>query len=400
MSEERRLHPHWLDHAGLRRLTGALRRAGHDVWFVGGAVRDAALGHHVERPDVDMTTDARPEEVTAIARQAGFKVVPTGIEHGTVTVIADDLPVEITTLREDIETDGRHAKVVFGTSLEADARRRDFTINALYLTPDGRLIDPVGGLGDIAARRIRFIGDPRQRIREDYLRILRLFRMFARFGDPERGLDAAALAAAAELAEGLARISPERIGQEMRKLLAASDPVPAVRAMERAGVLARILPGASAEGLARLVAAEKTLGLAPDPVRRLAALGGEDPVRRLRLSRREARALERMAEGAASGLSALALGYRLGERNAIGALLLRHAREGSVPEREDLEALKRGAATRFPLRGRDLLSLAEGPALGRLLARLEDAFIASGLSLDRDALMALARSFAAEEETK
>ena len=400
MSEEHRLHPHWLDHPGLRRLTEALRRAGHDVWFVGGAVRDAALGRETARPDIDMTTDARPEEVMAVARQTGFKVVPTGIEHGTVTVIAGDLPVEITTLRQDVETDGRHAKVVFGTSLEDDARRRDFTINALYLTPEGRLVDPVGGLADIAARRIRFIGDPRRRIREDYLRILRLFRMFAHFGDPERGLDAAALRAAAELADGLARISPERIGQEMRKLLAAPDPVPAVRAMKEAGILERILPGASAERLARLVAIEKILGIAPDPVRRLAALGGDDPVRRLRLSRREARSLARMAEGAASGLSAAALGYRLGEADGLCALLLRHACDGSVPCREALAALRRGAAAHFPLKGRDLLSLAEGPALGRLLARLEDAFIASDFTLDRDALMARAHSLAEEGKAK
>ncbi|MEO0762949.1 MAG: CCA tRNA nucleotidyltransferase, partial [Pseudomonadota bacterium] len=239
---------------------------------VGGAVRDGLMGRDVG--DIDLATPLRPEAVVAALEAAGLKAIPTGIDHGTVTAVAEGAAFEITTFRADVETDGRRAVVRFAEDLAADAGRRDFTINALYATADGRVIDPLGGLPDLDARRLRFIGDPAERIREDYLRILRFFR-FTAWLDTD-GIDAEGLAAAAAHAEGIERLARERVGHEMRRLLAAPDPAPAVAAMAACGVLMRCLPGAEPAGLAPLVHLEAAAGRAPDWRLRLAALGAPD----------------------------------------------------------------------------------------------------------------------------
>jgi len=239
-----------------------------------------------------------------LAEAAGLKPVPTGIDHGTVTVVSDGKPHEVTTFREDVDTFGRHAEVAFGSDLQADARRRDFTMNALYAQPDGTVIDPLGGMDDLAARRVRFIGDAAARIAEDYLRILRFFRFHAHYGDPASGLDADALAACAANLDGLDGLSRERVGAEMRKLLSAPDPAPAAAAMQAAGVLAIVLPGADTRALAPLVHLEDRTTTPPDAIRRLAALGGADVAERLRLSRAEAKRLARLAEAGAAAVRA------------------------------------------------------------------------------------------------
>ncbi|NJM82736.1 MAG: CCA tRNA nucleotidyltransferase, partial [Tabrizicola sp.] len=246
-----RIEADWISHPGTQALCAALEEAGFRALFVGGCVRNAIIGAMVS--DIDLATDARPEEVTRIAEAAGFKVIPTGIDHGTVTIIARSVPHEVTTFRQDVETDGRRATVAFATDIAEDAGRRDFTMNALYADRQGLVIDPLSGLPDLLARRVRFVGDPERRIREDYLRILRFFRFHAQYGDPEAGLDADGLAASASLADGIGGLSRERIGHEMRKLLAAPDPAPALAAMERSGILARILPGADGRAIAPLV---------------------------------------------------------------------------------------------------------------------------------------------------
>ncbi|MFL9503520.1 CCA tRNA nucleotidyltransferase, partial [Rhodopseudomonas palustris] len=292
----------WLAEEGTQALCAALETAGHRALFVGGCVRNALLG--VPVADVDIATDARPETVSVIAEKAGFRVVPTGIDHGTVTVIAKGVPHEVTTFRRDVETDGRRAVVAFSTRIEEDAARRDFTMNALYADRSGAVIDPLGGLPDLRARRVRFVGDAEARIREDYLRILRFFRFHAQYGDPDQGLDAEGLAACAALSAGIETLSRERIGAEMRKLLAAPDPAPSVAAMAAAGVLAQVLPGADPRMLAPLVHLEGS-----EPIRwlrRLAVLGGEDVTEALRLSRAEARDLAalRAALGGTDGPAA------------------------------------------------------------------------------------------------
>lgn len=358
-----------------------LAAGGHRALFVGGCVRDGLLGR--VPGDVDIATEARPERVMELAGAAGVEAVPTGIAHGTVTLVAEGQPVEVTTFRRDVQTDGRHAVVAFSDSVEEDAARRDFTMNALYATPEGAVLDPTGeGLADLAARRVRFIGDPAARIAEDALRILRFFRFQASHADPEGGIDAeglAASAAAANMVEGLSR---ERVGAEMLKLLAAADPAPAVSSMEHAGVLWRVLPGASAQGLAPLVHAEERLGLAPEPVRRLVALGGEDAFDRLRLSRVRAAALARLRSALAGADGPGALGFRLGADEAASVLALR----GAGPEA--LAEARHGARARFPVRAEDLMPGLSGRALGERLDHLTERWISSGFRLTRAGLLA------------
>lgn len=382
-----RIAPPWLDAPAPRAVTAALNAAGWRAYYVGGCVRDAALGRTAA--DIDVATDARPEAVMAAARAAGLKAVPTGIGHGTVTLVHDGAPVEVTTFRRDVETDGRRAVVAFTDDLVEDARRRDFTMNALYATPEGEVVDPLGGLPDLRAGRLRFVGAPADRIAEDALRILRFFRFHAWYGDPRAGLDAEALAACAEAADKVDRLSRERVGAETARLLAAPDPAPAVRAMAAHGVLARILPGAEAASLGPVVQGEALAGLGPDWRRRLAALGWRaDWPARLRLSRGDARALEaiRAALGAGGPLAAAA--YRHGPDAARDAALIRAAALGRPPPGDLAAETGRGAAARFPVRAADLAL--EGPALGAALRRLEAAWIASDFSLDRRALLALA----------
>lgn len=374
----------WIGEGTLQRVLGCLTDAGHQALLVGGCVRDGLLG--VPVGDLDISTDALPETVRDLALAQGFKVVPTGIAHGTVTVVAEGRPHEITTFRRDVETDGRRAVVAYSDRIEEDAIRRDFTMNALYADAAGRVIDPLGGLPDLMARRVRFVGRPEDRIREDYLRILRFFRFYATHGDPDAGLDPEGLAACAALSAGIDTLSRERVGHEMRKLLAAADPAPAVAAMQAAGILAHVLPGADSRALAPLVHLEA--GCTSDAIRRLAAIGGEDPPDALRLSRDEARRLDLLKEGTASTAGAGELAYRHGLSVACDVFLLRAAVMGmSVPPGWRAEA-ERGAAAQFPLRAADLSDRFQGPALGARLKELETRWIASDFELSREQLLA------------
>ena len=380
-----RLGGAWIARPETRAVCAALTGAGHRALFVGGCVRNALLGEPVG--DIDIATDAPPETVVARAQAAGLKPVPTGIAHGTVTVVSGGLPHEVTTFRADIETDGRHAQVAFGQSLEADARRRDFTMNALYAEPDGAVIDPLGGLPDLRARRVRFIGDAAQRIREDRLRVLRFFRFHACYGDAEQGLDPEGLAACAAASDGLAALSRERVGAEMLKLLAAPDPAPALAAMQAAGILAAILPGAEASAMAALVHVEAVCGATPDRLRRLALIGGEDVSDRLRLSKADRRRLEVLRAAATGPMHAAELGYRLGREDGRDALLIRSAHLGQAPSATDLDDIARGASAEFPIRPADLMPEYEGAALGARLRELEARWIASGFTLRRADLL-------------
>ena len=373
----------WIAAAATQELCAVLARGGHRALFVGGCVRNALLG--VPVADIDLSTDARPDRVTALCRAAGLKVVPTGIDHGTVTVIAGGIAHEVTTFRRDVETFGRHAVVAFSDDVAEDAARRDFTMNALYAEASGEVIDPLGGLPDLIARRVRFVGEAGQRIREDYLRILRFFRFHAIHGDPANGLDAEGLAACAELADGIGQLSRERVGAEMRKLLSAADPAPAVAAMAQAGVLAHVLPGADPRALPVLVHLESDR--APDWLARLACLGGEDPAERLRLSRADARSLSRLRDEIAESRTPAELGYRLGLAEGAAVVLSRAALQEMPPPATWAEDLARGALARFPLCAADLMPGLQGPALGARLKELEDRWIASGFALTRQDLL-------------
>jgi len=363
---------------------GLLTGAGHGAWFVGGCVRNALIGAPVS--DLDITTSARPDDVLTLAKSAGLKAIPTGLEHGTVTIVANHVPFEITTLRRDVETYGRHATVAFADTIEEDARRRDFTMNALYADANGNLLDPLGGLPDLSARRVRFIEDATARIREDYLRSLRFFRFHAWYGDPDEGPDAEALAAIADNLEGIGDISRERTGAEMLKLLSAPDPAPAIGSMAQTGALLRVLPGADPALLSVLVHLEA--GRAADPLRRLAAIGGEDPADRLRLSKSQARSLSEMRDLMSGAASVAEIGYRFGAGPAVNVALLRGAVSGMPVAPETKAEAMRGAAASFPVRAADLMPEHTGPALGKKLKHLESLWIASDFALTREALLA------------
>ena len=374
----------WLTRPATQALCAALQAGGHRVLFVGGCVRNALLGELVG--DLDLATDALPEKVVRLVEAAGFKAIPTGIDHGTVTVLAGGLPHEITTFRRDVQTDGRHAVVAYSTDVAQDAARRDFTMNTLYADPSGAVIDPLGGLPDLRARRLRFVGEPAQRIREDYLRILRFFRFSATYGDPALGMDAEGLAACAELADGIDGLSRERIGAEMRKLLSARDPAPALASMAASGVLRHVLSGADPRYVAPLVHLEA--GAPPHWQRRLVVLGGQDWDNALRLSRSEQGLMARLRDQVGNALSPAALGWRLGPEAGADAVLARAAvLESPLPD--DWKAdVARGAASRFPVTAADLMPALAGPALGAKLAELESRWLASDLRLSRDDLLA------------
>lgn len=377
----------WLNDLQARAVCSAIEAGGYNIYFVGGCVRNALLG--LADSDVDMSTDAPPETVMHLARKAGLKAVPTGIDHGTVTVVVDGAPFEVTTFRRDIETDGRRAVVAFSDDMLDDARRRDFTINALYADADGRVIDPLGGLPDLMARRVRFIENPDQRIREDYLRILRFFRFSAWYSDPSEGFDPEALASIVANMGGLTSLSAERVGQEMRKLLAAPDPAPAVGVMQQTGVLQTLLPGTDARWLAPLVHVESILDLQPDWRTRIAVLGGQNIVDRLRLSKADSRCVRYLSINGFAGPPLSEIAYREGIEMAQAALLLRSVMAGTPPDISTLETIQSAANAKFPLAAADLMPDLTGPALGARLKQLEAAWIASGFSMSAQELLDL-----------
>lgn len=401
----------WLTAKPLQALFKALNRDGGEARVVGGAVRNTLLGSKVS--DIDLATTHLPQETVRLANKAGFKPVPTGIEHGTVTVVVQGHPFEVTTLRQDIETDGRHAKVAFGTDWKADAERRDFTINALYVTADGRIIDDVGGLADIESRTLRFIGDAEQRIREDYLRILRFFRFFAWYGAGRP--EAEGLRASARLKDGLSQLSAERVWSELKKLLSAPDPSRALLWMRQAGVLNLILPESEKWGIDAvhgLVRTEADLGWQTDPLLRLESIVPPDAKRmeemgkRLKMSNAERARLEAWARADAvkPALSEQALQktiYRGSKQAVLDRIRLAYAAARADAVNSDdamiragglarlLEAAEHYDAPVFPVTGGDLLTLGfeKGPGLGEALRSLETFWIESGFSLDRETLL-------------
>jgi poly(A) polymerase len=395
----------WLTGGALPRLLAVLDADGEEARAVGGAVRNALLGEPVH--EVDVATTAVPDEVTRRVTAAGFKPVPTGIAHGTVTVVIDGAPYEVTTLRRDVETFGRHATVEFGRDWEGDARRRDFTINALSASRDGKVYDYTGGLADLAARRVRFIGEAKARIEEDYLRILRFFRFHAAYGAGEP--DAEGVSACIAARSGLAQLSRERVRMEMLKLLAARRAVPVLQVMAEIGLLLNVLGGVpNVVHAARMAEIEQALALPADSVRRLAALAvvvAEDAARlwqKLRLTNKEHERLAAVAEGwrrISSGLSEQALRvliYRLGPEVYSDQALLGFARSQADVDDAAWRALaslpQRWTAPAFPLKAADFLKrgVAQGPALGVALRAAESAWLAAGFPADAAAVARIA----------
>ncbi len=380
-----RLTGAWLQSDETQQVCRMLTDAGHQAYLVGGCVRNAILNEPVS--DIDVSTNAQPDQVLRLAQQSGLKAIPTGIEHGTVTVLCNGVAHEITTFRKDVKTDGRRAVVAFSDDIADDARRRDFTMNALYVHADGTLVDPLGGLGDLEARHVRFIQDPARRIQEDYLRILRFFRFHAWYGDARAGLDADGLAAIAENIEGLTTLSKERVGSEMLKLLGAPDPAPSVAAMRTVGALLQVMPGADDRALAPLVHLEQISNTAPSSIRRLAALGGADLETNLRLSKRDARDVTLLREMIGAPASLAEIAYRHDAQRSFDVALLRAAVLEQPLDQDGLKALSVAAAAVFPVQAADLMPQYTGAALGARLRSLENQWIKSGFTLSKTALL-------------
>lgn len=395
----KRIEADWLARPGTQAVFDVLARAGYDARAVGGSVRNALIGAPVE--DIDIATTATPDEVSRLAAAAGLRVIATGLQHGTVTVISEGIPYEVTTLREDVATFGRHAEVAFTADWIADASRRDFTMNALYCEADGALFDPLGGLADLEARRVRFIGDPHARIREDYLRILRFFRFFGQYGNgaPEE----ADMLACVQERKGLRQLSRERIRQEMVKLVCAPRAMAAIEAMHTHGILTELLPVAPAPAT---FAAVTRLDRDQDAALRLAGLCvhvDEDAARlagALRLSNTERRTLASYAMAAAwtAGFpdprTQRALCYRLGRasyKHFITGLSARRAQQDtSDMVREALVVAEQWAPPQFPLKGADVIAagIRSGPEVGKILSEIEELWIDMDFAMDRAQLIA------------
>ncbi len=394
----------WLTSGPAARVLGLLNRDGEEARVVGGAVRNALMKLPVT--EIDIATTALPDAVVARARTASVKTIATGIEHGTVTLVIAGQPIEVTTLRQDVETYGRKAKVAFGRDWVRDAERRDFTINALSVTADGAVHDFVGGVADIAARRVRFIGEPAQRIAEDYLRILRFFRIHAAFGSGEP--DRAALLACLAARDGLDLLSAERIRMEVLKLLVAPGAAAALEAMGDGGLLLRIFGGVTYHSaLAAMIGIERMMGLEADAIRRLAALAVALPedarrlAQRLRLSNAEAKRLDAMGhrwwrlKDMEEDTARRRL-YRLGVNVYVERLLLAWARAGTVADAERFHSLaslpQRWCAPEFRLKAADFIArgVPEGPLLGQALTLAEDAWLAADFPDGAGALTAIA----------
>jgi poly(A) polymerase len=395
----------WLGDAPVRRALGLLNGGGEEARVVGGAARNSLMGRPLS--DIDIATTAVPDEVIRRAAAAGLKAVPTGIDHGTITLVVDGVPFEVTTLREDVETFGRKAVVAFGRDWKVDAERRDFTMNALSISPDGVVHDYVGGLADLRDRRVRFIGDPARRIAEDYLRILRFFRFQASYahGAP----DAAGLHACIVARDGLRTLSRERVRGELVKLLVAPYAVPTLAVMAETGFAELLLGGVpQLASFANMIKVEAAAALSPDPMRRLGALGlliVEDADRlrdRLRLANAEHERLLAMAERwwnvspAHGEADARVLLYRLGPVHFCDRVLLAWSRAPAGAADPSWRALAtlpaRWTPPRFPLRAADLMSrgIAKGPALGAALLAAEEAWVAAGFPSDPDTLADIA----------
>ncbi|MDE1991636.1 MAG: CCA tRNA nucleotidyltransferase [Rhizobiaceae bacterium] len=402
----------WFQEAGLQRVLALLNADGGEGRVVGGAVRNSLLGLAVS--DIDIATTLLPELVVERAKAAGIKAVPTGIAHGTVTLVIDGKPFEVTTLRRDVETDGRHAQVAFSEDWQVDAERRDLTINALYAASDGEVIDLVGGLADLERRNIRFIGDATRRIAEDYLRILRFFRFFAHYGSGRP--DADGLRACAAARSKLASLSAERVWSEMKKLLAAKDPGRALLWMRQVAVLAEVLPETEKWGIdaiPALISTEEALGWTPDPMLRLAAIIPPDAARlaklatRLRLSKAETAYLLDWANAPAirDDISEAAFDRLLYRHEASGIsirlkLALAVARGKAEGDFEEMartaritKLLDRAAKWKkpsFPVNGADALAagMSAGPRVGEILGKLEQQWSDGNFSMTRSALLA------------
>ena len=374
----------WLNEPSTRLVMERLVSGGYKAYFVGGCVRNTLL--NIKTTDIDIATSAHPKKVLEIMENAGLKALPTGIEHGTVTVVADKRNYEVTTLREDMETDGRRAKVKFSKSIFEDAKRRDFSINAIYCEQDGTILDPLEGIADLIEKRIKFIGDPYTRIKEDYLRILRFFRFLALFGKENENHEIE-ITALNDLRDGLDKVSAERKSDEILKLFAAPNLKYSILLMEKANISSKIFNSFNFKNLKNLKNLEDTLEIAPCATRRLAAYTDDNLKSHLRFSNKLAKDHKALREEATSGKDAAELSYRYNEKLALDSILVRSSLHGTEPTGNVFNRIKLGSVSKFPVKSSDLTEYFSGPKLGEVLAYLEQKWIESDFTLSKERLL-------------
>ena len=380
-----KISANWLRKPSTQSIMEILISDGHKAYFVGGCVRDTLF--NLKTTDVDIATSAHPKKVLEIMKKAGLKAIPTGIDHGTVTVVADQHSYEITTFREDIETDGRKAKVKFSKSLKEDAKRRDFSINAVYCEYDGTILDPLGGLADIAEKRIIFIGDPYERIKEDYLRILRFFRFAALFGANKKFREIE-ISALSDLKDGLDIISAERKSDEIFKLFAAPNLIFSISLMEKTNIISKVFHTYDFSSLATLQNIESRYEISPCATRRLAAYTEDNLKLHLRFSNKTAKTHKILREEAKGPKRAAELSYRYNEKLALDIILVRASLQGTEFSKDVFNQIKLGSTVEFPIKSSDLVEYFSGPKLGEMLAFLEQKWIESDFTLNRTKLLA------------
>ena len=379
-----KISANWLRNSSTQSIMEILISDGHKAYFVGGCVRDTLF--NLKTTDVDIATSAHPKKVLEIMEKAGLKAIPTGIDHGTVTVVADQQSYEITTFREDIETDGRKSKVKFSKSLKEDAKRRDFSINAIYCEHDGTILDPLGGLADITEKRITFIGDPYERIKEDYLRILRFFRFAALFSANKKFREIE-ISALSDLKDGLDIISAERKSDEIFKLFAAPNLIFSISLMEKTNIISKVFHTYYFNSLATLQDIESRYEISPCATRRLAVYTEDNLKLHLRFSNKIAKTHKILREEAKGPKRAAELSYRYNEKLALDIILVRASLQGTEFSKDVFNQIKLGSTVEFPINSSDLVEYFSGPKLGEMLTFLEQKWIESDFTLNKAKLL-------------
>ncbi len=370
----------WIKNQSLQNILQILKKADHNAYLVGGCVRNSILNFPVN--DIDISTDARPEETLDLFNIGSFKAAPTGFSHGTVTVVSEGIPYQITTMRSDQNTDGRHADVSFSDNITKDAERRDFTINALYADPTGKIIDPIGGLKDFQPLRIKFIGNANNRIQEDYLRILRFFRFHAQFADLVADFERDALDAIKDNQNGLKFLSKERVWNELQKILLSKNPSRALSEMSKIGVLEKVLIDRGIKSIKNLISIEQKMGIEPEAIRRLLAITRNTEITSLNLSRKEVKKFSLLKSLLEKKFDPAELVYQFNKEIAQSVLAISTFNQGEKLKLSDVKKIEKACLYPCPISGAHLTKYMSGADVGIKLKEAQRAWIKSNFKSD------------------
>jgi len=374
------INSEWIKSKSLQNILKIFKKADHNAYLVGGCVRNSILNLPVN--DIDISTDAKPEETLDLFKTGSFKATPTGFSHGTVTVVSEGIPYQITTMRSDQNTDGRHANVSFSDNIKADAERRDFTINALYADPTGKIIDPIEGLKDFQPLKIKFIGNANNRIQEDYLRILRFFRFHAQFSDLVEDFERDALDAIKDNKNSLKFLSKERVWNELQKILLSKDPSRALLEMSKIGVLEKISINRGIKSIKNLISIEEKMGIKPEAIRRLVALTRDTEIKSLNLSRKEARKFSLLKSLLEKNFDPAELVYQFNKEIAQSMLAISTFNQGAKLNLIDVTKIEKACLYPCPISGAHLSKYVSGEDVGVKLKEAQSIWIKSNFKSD------------------